>query len=501
VKKISLFVYAVLILSHVIFPVVAHSSDWSENFNDGVANDWQIVSGSWSVCQVNGQYSYCQTNMSNGDSDTPHLAYYKGRQFDNFTASVDVKYTTGVGGGRDCFGIVYRYKDYKNYYWLFINPNYSSSKPANLIKVVNGVQTSVMQVATINSAAHNLRIEISGDHHIVKKDGVKIIDVYDNSHTSGYIGAATSKLSGSFDNFMVQSSTPLAHPAKEFFDDFRYSEPTDVTFKAHGWIVQDIDNTHGPGIPGTWRIDRVTFASSGDATDNAVMRLSAKTDGTEGGTKQADVGTKERFKFGTFAVRARLTDYLIGYVRDRLVEAPLFLISDPEITVGEPYSECDFEYLPNGSNWDGTDRIGPQLFATSWKTAEDKDKISSPSPNDSGISYEGWHIFIIYAFKDGVTYLVIPEPSERKPFASHSYAYAPDTKMRIAFQMWFNRLGWDYQPREYEMDIDWVYHAGNANLTAEEIENFVSDIRASGASYRDTFPKKNNSWINLLLEH
>ena len=218
-KKISLFVYAVLILSHVIFPVVAHSSDWSENFNDGVANDWQIVSGSWSVCQVNGQYSYCQTNTSNGGSETPHLAYYKGQQFGDFTASVDVKYTTGAGGGWDCFGIVYRYKDYKNYYWLFINPNYSSSKPANLIKVVNGVQTSVMQVATINSAAHNLRIEISGDHHIVKKDGVKIIDVYDNSHTSGYIGAATSKLSGSFDNFIVSPEGSTTKGRGMYIDD------------------------------------------------------------------------------------------------------------------------------------------------------------------------------------------------------------------------------------------------------------------------------------------
>lgn len=266
---------------------------------------------------------------------------------------------------------------------------------------------------------------------------------------------------------------PPSHPAKEFFDDFRYTGTTDSLFLNFGWVIQGPENVWGPGVSGTWRADRVSFVASIDLPGDSLLRMSGLTDGSTGGTEQADVGTSYRFRHGTFAVRARLADTPTGSTQDRLVEACLFLIS-PDAS-GEPYSECDFEYLPNG-NWDGQNR--PQLWVNSWETASPK--VNSASSNPA--SYSGWHTFLIQSREARVDYYV-----DGVFFDLHSSAYAPDTDMRIAFQVWFVSLGALGSSRHFDMDIDWVWHGADVQLTASQVEYLISDFRDNGIPRKDTF--------------
>ena len=109
--------------------------------------------------------------------------------------------------------------------------------------------------------------------------------------------------------------------------------------------------------------------------------------------------------------------------------------------------------------------------------------------NDSGDSvdtitegsFNGWHTVVIVVSGGHVKYY-----DGTRLLADHSGKYYPRSKMNIIPQLWFsdnNAAG------TWHIDVDWVYYARNAVLTAAQVEAEVDGLRASGVRAGIRFSK------------
>ena len=120
----------------------------------------------------------------------------------------------------------------------------------------------------------------------------------------------------------------------------------------------------GPGVPGaTWSANSITFPTSGG---QKVMQLTASTDGTGGGTNQAELySAQKRYFEGTYASRVRFTDTPVSGNDGDHINETFFTISPLNGDLDPTYSELDIsEYLPNG----GWGETGPINYQTTWYT-------------------------------------------------------------------------------------------------------------------------------------
>jgi hypothetical protein len=77
-----------------------------------------------------------------------------------------------------------------------------------------------------------------------------------------------------------------------------------------------------------------------------------------------------------------------------------------------------------------------------------------------------------------------------KLIAQHGGAYYPDAPMSINFNLWFIEGGLNQAEgmREYQEDIDWVFHAANTLLMPEAVNARVNELRNSSIKFQDTIP-------------
>ena len=154
------------------------------------------------------------------------------------------------------------------------------------------------------------------------------------------------------------------------------------------------------------------------------------------------------------------------------------------------YSELDWEYLPNGG-W-GID--GPTLYATTWETF-------SPEPNwkkdnvfkTTIASQAGWHTLVTQVMDQKVRYF-----ANGKLFAEHGGNYYPEDTMSINFNLWFIRDGMikSNERRQYQEDIDWVFHQAGVALTPEQVEAAVAGMRKKAVKFKDTVPAKQPALVS-----
>jgi hypothetical protein len=149
------------------------------------------------------------------------------------------------------------------------------------------------------------------------------------------------------------------------FDDFNYSG-FNKSFELwhHGWKIRSAQGW--PGIAGAgWSPTGISFVRDPVNRSNWLLRLTSSTDGTPGGTVQAQICQQRKFFEGTYAARIRFSDVPdAGSDVDQLVET-FYAISPLRAPLDPNYSELDWEYLPNGG-WGVSDAT---LFVTSWETA------------------------------------------------------------------------------------------------------------------------------------
>src|SRR4051812_49068999 len=83
----------------------------------------------------------------------------------------------------------------------------------------------------------------------------------------------------------LTSGSASAADCGYLFDDFHYASSSDSSLTGHGWTPRSYSG--GPGVPGaTWSANSISFPT---ANNDKVMQLTASTDGTSGGTNQAEL--------------------------------------------------------------------------------------------------------------------------------------------------------------------------------------------------------------------
>jgi hypothetical protein len=278
----------------------------------------------------------------------------------------------------------------------------------------------------------------------------------------------------------LQASLPAGPPgsaSQVFFDDFSYAGPNEL--EAHGWIVRT--RTGWPGIENaSWRKEGVSFPADPGRPGKRILRMTSSTDGTAAHTAQTQICQQRKFKEGTYAARVHFSyGPASGPAGDGVVES-CYAYSTVDIPKNPDYSECDYEYLPEG----GWGQKGPALFVTTWRTAEPlpdgtQDCTHTVVPGQEG----GWHVLVLQVAGGHVRYFL-----DGGQIADHGGGYYPREVMSFNFNLWFTRegVGPSKQLRAYEEDIDWVYFEKEAVLSPGQVEQKVQALREAGIPRQDT---------------
>ena len=275
---------------------------------------------------------------------------------------------------------------------------------------------------------------------------------------------------------MVEISlTSSNEPSQFLFDDFSYSTLDEMT--ANGWIVRS--GSGWPGVIGaTFRRENVSFVDYPDHAGNRLLRMTSSTDGTGENTFQTQVCHQRKYLEGTYAVRVRFSDQPVsGSDGDQVVQT--FYTITPYIRPFAPdYSEMDYEYLPNGG-WGGSELT---FHVTTWETVQIEPWDADNTTNSVQGSLAGWHTLVTQVIGGTVRYFI-----DGKLIAQHGGEYYPDAPMSINFNLWFIDGGLTQAEgmREYQEDIDWVFHEVGVLFMPEEVNAKVNELRNASIKFQD----------------
>jgi hypothetical protein len=272
-------------------------------------------------------------------------------------------------------------------------------------------------------------------------------------------------------------STPATiEESQILFDDFSYSTLDDLI--ANGWVVR---NGWGwPGVTGaSFRAENVSFVDYPDTADNRLLRMTSSTDGTSENTYQTQVCHQRKYLEGTYAARVRFSDQpVLGVDGDQVVQT-FYTITPYLEPLAPDYSEMDYEYLPNGG-WGSGDLT---FYVTTWETVQIEPWNADNTSSSVQGSLAGWHTLVTQVIAGTVRYFV-----DGKMIAQHGGEYFPDAPMSINFNLWFIDGGLVQAEgrREYQEDIDWVFHEAGVLLMPDQVVAKVRELRKASVLFTDT---------------
>jgi hypothetical protein len=182
---------------------------------------------------------------------------------------------------------------------------------------------------------------------------------------------------------------------------------------------------------------------------------------------------------GTYAARVRFSDVSVsGSDGDQIVQT-FYTITPYEKPFDPDYSEMDFEYLPNGG-WGGSPTT---MHVTTWETVQIEPWNADNASNATEGSLAGWHTLVAQVTGGTVRYFV-----DGQMIAQHGGDYYPDAPMSINFNLWFieGGLSGATDVREYQEDIDWVFHAVDVLLMPDEVNAKINEFRNISVNFQDT---------------
>jgi hypothetical protein len=260
------------------------------------------------------------------------------------------------------------------------------------------------------------------------------------------------------------------------FDDFSYSKLDEMT--SNDWVVRS--GSGWPGVTGaTFRPENVSFLDYPDPADNRLLRMTSSTDGTGENTYQTQICHQRKYLEGTYAARVRFSDQPVSGVDGDQVVQTFYAITPYEEALDPAYSEMDYEYLPNGG-WGGSDLA---FYVTTWETVQIEPWNADNTSNSVQGSLAGWHTLVTQVTDGTVRYFV-----DGQLIAQHGGEYYPDALMSINFNLWFIEGGLVPAEgvRQYEEDIDWVFHQAGFMLMPDEVTSKVNELRRNSVRFRDT---------------
>lgn len=303
------------------------------------------------------------------------------------------------------------------------------------------------------------------------------------------------------------TQSALAQTEKFLFDDFTYSNTSQLS--SNGWSLRTWEG--GPGLAnGSWSTGNISFITDPALPSNKFMRLKASTninganivDGraTSGTVSQSEVSRNEQiYKNGTWATRMYFTDApSVGPDGDTAIETFFGLTSYVEGR--EPYSEIDFEYLPNGGWYTGSET--PSMWSGTYRIVDWSDESNHGVTRTQG-SLQGWHTLVMQVQDGHISFYI-----DGNYQTGFSGAVAPDYPMYLMFQLWIsndcfdagcNRKGYinNSAYREYSEDIDWVYFEKDNLVSTAEVVQKVAKLRSAGTSYVQNITGNNTSSVGV----
>ncbi|MEV0568691.1 glycosyl hydrolase [Dactylosporangium sp. NPDC050588] len=274
----------------------------------------------------------------------------------------------------------------------------------------------------------------------------------------------------------VGTAAAAANNCGYLFDDFNYSSSSDPTLTSHGWVPRTYAG--GPGVPGaTWSANSITFPTNGG---QKVLQLQASTDGTGGGTNQAELySSQKRYFEGTYASRVRFTDTPVSGNDGDHINETFFTISPLNGNMDPTYSELDIsEYLPNG----GWGEQGPINYQTTWYTYQAEPWVADNVHSEQRRSFDGWHDLVVTVANGHVIYYI-----DGVQMGDHSGKFYPRQTMTINWNLWFiDTAAHTGGMSTYIQQVDWVLFAKNQVLTPAQVTSQAGAYRSAGNAFTDT---------------
>ena len=176
-------------------------ADYAEDFDDGAAQGWTPVSGSWAV----------DTNNLHSTAIGPADIAVYGNSIWATGFTYHVKVSNGFTSTGNLVGLAYNYQDTSNYYAVTFAP----TGTAYLNKVINGTTTTVA-TASYSGGGPNVWFDVdvirSGTSTMVSVNGITVFsNIVQGELGAGKIGAITTWTDGRFDNVSI-STTAIAIP-------------------------------------------------------------------------------------------------------------------------------------------------------------------------------------------------------------------------------------------------------------------------------------------------
>ncbi|MFI7541827.1 carbohydrate-binding protein [Actinoplanes sp. NPDC049599] len=298
------------------------------------------------------------------------------------------------------------------------------------------------------------------------------------------VGATVAATAAALAGFAVAAapSSSAATACGVLFDDFAYSSRTDPALGQRGWSIRGAAG--GPGVPGaSWLADNVSFPT---VDGQRVAQLTARTDGTAGGTSHAEFSqSNRRFFEGTYLARIKFADAPATGPDGDHVNQTFYTISPLAAPRDPNYSEMDFsEYLPNG----GWGEAGPINYQTTWYTYVADPWYADNQHSQQARSINGWHDVLATVAGGHVRYYL-----DGVLVGDHSGKVYPRQNMSIDFNQWFIDLaGHSGGTAVYQQAIDYVYHAKKQVLSPAQAAAAITAYRSAGRTHADTVVTAND---------
>ena len=237
---IQLLLVVMLLMNSLLFFVpqvqtAKAQSDFTDNFDNGVADGWTQQAGSWQV--INGEYTVSLGIVDNGISTVDGLS------LTDCTIETKFKFTDTVGFRA---GIVFRYIDNSNYYAFELSNEYDTVFFCKYIpeNPSYGTQDTATPLAerpthhdfssgTINAGTdYTLSVTIAGNKFtgsLISKDANITISWEDTSYTSGKVGLRARAAVVAFDYFKVSNGVPVQPMAGGLVGYWKLDEDSGLT--------------------------------------------------------------------------------------------------------------------------------------------------------------------------------------------------------------------------------------------------------------------------------